>query len=212
MATEGSIDQRLVKALAHPLRLRILAALNRTVSSPSELAEELSEPLGNVSYHVRILADLNCIELVRTTPRRGAVEHHYRATVRPWFKAKDWGELPQSVRRSISGEALDLIFRETTEAAVDGSLDSIDSRHISRTQLVLDDQGWDDLTALLADLLEQALEIESRAADRLATGNGDQSITSRLVVMHYPAPEDGRATRGRKGRRTKQRRSAQAAR
>jgi hypothetical protein len=36
-----------------------------------------------VSYHVRILARLGLIELVRTTPRRGAVEHHYRSLPRP---------------------------------------------------------------------------------------------------------------------------------
>jgi predicted transcriptional regulator len=52
-------------------------------ASPKELAGQLGEKLGNVSYHVRILARLGLIELVRETPRRGAVEHHYRATPRP---------------------------------------------------------------------------------------------------------------------------------
>jgi hypothetical protein len=182
------------------------------VASPSELAGELGEPLGNVSYHVRTLAELKCIELVRTTPRRGAVEHHYRATVRPWFKAKDWGELPASVRRSISGETLDLIFRETTEAATSGSFDSIDSRHVSRTQLALDEQGWDELTQLLAELLERALEIESDAAERAAQDNGEQSIASRLVLMHYPAPGDAGDSDGNVGRAKQPRRSAKAAR
>ncbi len=32
---------------------------------------------------MRILARLGLIELVRETPRRGAVEHHYRAVPRP---------------------------------------------------------------------------------------------------------------------------------
>lgn len=52
-------------------------------ASPKELAFELGEKLGNVSYHVRILARLGLIELVRETPRRGAVEHHYRSVPRP---------------------------------------------------------------------------------------------------------------------------------
>jgi hypothetical protein len=47
------------------------------VASPSELPDALGEPLGNVSYHVRILRELDCIELVRTEPRRGALEHFY---------------------------------------------------------------------------------------------------------------------------------------
>ena len=52
-------------------------------ASPKELATSLGEKLGNVSYHVRILARLGLIELIRETPRRGAVEHHYRSVPRP---------------------------------------------------------------------------------------------------------------------------------
>ena len=64
-------DPRLVKALAHPLRIRILAILEDRVASPSEIAEQLDAPLGNVSYHVRQLAELGLISLVRETPVGG---------------------------------------------------------------------------------------------------------------------------------------------
>ena len=73
----------MAKALAHPLRVQLLTALNEGVASPNELAKRLNEPLTNVSYHVRMLHDLGCIELVETEPRRGALEHYYRAIVRP---------------------------------------------------------------------------------------------------------------------------------
>ena len=63
-------DPRLVKALAHPLRVRILGVLQDRVASPSDLAEELNAPLGNVSYHVRILAQLGLLKLVKKRPRR----------------------------------------------------------------------------------------------------------------------------------------------
>lgn len=76
-------DQGLITALSHPLRASILTELDGGEASPKELAQTLDEKLGNVSYHVRILARLGLIELVRTTPRRGAVEHHYRAVPRP---------------------------------------------------------------------------------------------------------------------------------
>lgn len=76
-------DQGIITALGHPLRARILARLDMGEASPKEIAGELGEKLGNVSYHVRILARLGLIELVRETPRRGAVEHHYRSVPRP---------------------------------------------------------------------------------------------------------------------------------
>ena len=76
-------DQGIITALGHPLRARILSVLDAEEASPKELATRLGEKLGNVSYHVRILVRLGLIELVRETPRRGAVEHHYRSAPRP---------------------------------------------------------------------------------------------------------------------------------
>src|SRR4029453_10393299 len=66
---EPAIDQRIMKALSHPLRVRMLTLLNQKVASPSELGDELDEPLGNVSYHMRFLADLQMVKLARTAPR-----------------------------------------------------------------------------------------------------------------------------------------------
>ena len=76
-------EARIAKALAHPLRARILQRLGERVASPGDLAVELGAPLGVVSYHVRMLRDYDCVELVRTEPRRGALQHFYRATARP---------------------------------------------------------------------------------------------------------------------------------
>jgi DNA-binding transcriptional ArsR family regulator len=76
-------DPRLVRALSHELRVRILGALDGRVANPSQLAESLDAPLGNVAYHVRTLASLGMIRLVKTTPRRGSVEHYYEVAPAP---------------------------------------------------------------------------------------------------------------------------------
>src|SRR3954451_17343796 len=73
----GSSEARIAKALAHPLRARILQRLGERVASPGELAVELGASVGVVSYHVRMLRDYDCVELVRTEPRRGALQHFY---------------------------------------------------------------------------------------------------------------------------------------
>lgn len=72
-------DPRLVKALAHPLRVQIMQTLAERIASPSELAEEIGVPLPNLSYHIRQLVSLDLITLVKTRPRRGAIEHYYKA-------------------------------------------------------------------------------------------------------------------------------------
>src|ERR1700755_2252653 len=105
-ADAGDLDERLLKAISHPLRHRLLGLLDDRVASPNELAHELALPLGRVSYHIRLLAELGAIELVRTEPRRGALEHYYRAVTRPWFSGEDWSRLPRSARCGIVGQSL----------------------------------------------------------------------------------------------------------
>src|SRR6201999_1473642 len=91
-------EARIAKALAHPLRARILQRLGERVSSPGDLADELGAPLGVVSYHVRMLRDYHCVELVRTEPVRGALQHFYKATARPNLKESTWRTLPSQLR------------------------------------------------------------------------------------------------------------------
>jgi DNA-binding transcriptional ArsR family regulator len=81
------IDQRLVRAVAHPLRVEILETLvEGGEMSPSQIAKQLGCQIGNVSYHVNVLKDCGVIELVGTRQRRGALEHFFRpVTTAPSF-------------------------------------------------------------------------------------------------------------------------------
>src|SRR3954453_8483231 len=99
-------EARISKEIAHPLRARILQRLGERVASPGDLAIELGAPLGVVSYHVRMLREYECVELMRTEPRRGALQHFYRATARPRLDADQWGALPAGLRRELAGETI----------------------------------------------------------------------------------------------------------
>src|SRR4051812_15076615 len=70
-------DPRYVKALAHPLRIRILALLADRSASPVQLSSQLDATLGTVAYHVRTLHSLGLVELVDTRQRRGAAGDHH---------------------------------------------------------------------------------------------------------------------------------------
>ena len=181
------ITQQLAKALAHPLRVRILTSLHKGVSSPNQLSQELGEPLGNVSYHVKTLLEYDCVELVKTEPRRGAVEHFYRATERAFFSAGDWEKIPASARKGISGSILETVGQDATEALTAGAIDARSDSHVSRTPLVLDDKGWSDVTELLADTLNKAIEIQEESATRLSDEKSD-SINTKLAILHFESP------------------------
>jgi DNA-binding transcriptional ArsR family regulator len=69
-----------VAALNHPLRRNILRILNETeIASATEISRRMELRLGNVAYHVKVLADLQVLELVRRRKVRGAFEKFYRS-------------------------------------------------------------------------------------------------------------------------------------
>src|SRR3954466_11840430 len=116
-------EARIAKALAHPLRARILQRLGDRVASPGDLAVELGAPLGVVFYHVRMLRDYECVELVRTEPRRGALQHFYKATARPNLDENQWRTLPSGLRRELTGETIQDLVNDFAAAADTGQLE-----------------------------------------------------------------------------------------
>jgi DNA-binding transcriptional ArsR family regulator len=124
----SSRDERLYKALSHPLRFQILAKLNESPSSPSDLAAELGEKVGNVAYHVRTLLDLDTVELVKTEQVRGTLEHFYRATARPSVDGDHWTRLPVSIRRQFADSTLAGLWEHAVEADRSGAFDGPDAQ------------------------------------------------------------------------------------
>jgi DNA-binding transcriptional ArsR family regulator len=75
-------NHALLNALKHPLRRQILRTMSSgETASPRELAERLEQPLGNLSYHVRVLAKYGALELVGEKQVRGTMQHFYRPAI-----------------------------------------------------------------------------------------------------------------------------------
>ena len=84
VADGAGISGKRLSALAHPIRLHILSVAESEDISASEVAVALSEPLGVVAYHFRVLHTAGLIELVGTERRRGSIQSFYRATTSGW--------------------------------------------------------------------------------------------------------------------------------
>jgi DNA-binding transcriptional ArsR family regulator len=179
-AAAETSEARIAKALAHPLRARILQRLGERVASPGELAVELGAPLGVVSYHVRMLREYDCVELVRTEPRRGALQHYYKATARAVLDADQRRGLPAALRSELSGETLQGLIDDLAAAADAGALADPETL-VSRTPLELDERGWRKLNRLLARTQEQALAIAEESASRGAEGR----FAAELGLLHF---------------------------
>jgi DNA-binding transcriptional ArsR family regulator len=180
-----AVDPRIVKALSHPLRPRLLQILSERVASPKEMADELGVSLGVVSYHTAILHRHECIELVSTAQRRGATEHYYRAIVHPFLSDEQWRSLPPSLRREVAGQTLRDIFTEASTATIAGGFDR-EGAHVDRLVLDLDDAGWRELSALLTRTMDEAIAIRDASRNRRDRADDDgERQPSRLAILHF---------------------------
>jgi hypothetical protein len=184
---KDGVEQIVAKAFAHPLRVQILIILNERVASPNLLSQELDQSLNLVAYHVRVLEKYDCIELVDTKQRRGATEHFYRATRRQFLSDREWARMPESLRPGLSGAMLKAAFDDIDEAVNKNTFDELEDRHLSRTPMVVDEQGWDETATLLSDTLDSLLAIQAKASERIA--NGDETgMLSKVVMLHFKSP------------------------
>src|SRR4051812_20383039 len=138
-------DPRYVKAMSHPLRVRILALLDERTASPVELAGWLGATLGTTAYHVRTLERIGLIELVRETRVRGAVEHHYRAKPRPTVSDDAWAAAPPIAKQAAVSASLQTIDAYARAAGAAGGFDHGKS-HPTPTPPRPAAPGWGELS------------------------------------------------------------------
>jgi DNA-binding transcriptional ArsR family regulator len=183
----GAVDQRLVRALGHPVRVQALIILNERIASPNEISKELDQSVGHVSYHIKVLKECECIELVDTAPRRGAMEHYYRATDRAFLDASEWAALPSSIRPGLSASLLQTVVNDASSALTSGTFDKRIDRHLSWTPMIVDEQGWEELRNRLEAALEDVFEIQASSAERLTKADAP-GIPVTVAMMGFEAP------------------------
>ena len=202
-------DPRYVKAMSHPLRVRILAILQERTASPVELAQVLEGTLGTVSYHVRTLHQLGLIELVDETRVRGAVEHHYKARARPKVSDEAWEQAPPIAKQAAVGSSLQMIDDYARASAAAGGFDHADAALI-RLSMTLDAKGWQQLAKACKRLLRAGPAHRGRRerAPRARRPTREEPIDVGLVMMMFEAIAlgeaiDGADRRHRRGSRTR---------
>jgi DNA-binding transcriptional ArsR family regulator len=186
-----AVSERLAMAVGHPIRIDALRILNERMASPSELAKELGKGVSQVSYHIKELRRYKCIELVKTEPRRGAVEHYYRATAPAMVDDKEWAKLPESTRQDISATVLQTVIGAAAGSLQAGRFDQRSDRHLSWMPMLLDEQGWQELTSMLAGALEAAERIKAASAERLSAAE-EPGFSTMVAMMGFETAREQR--------------------
>jgi DNA-binding transcriptional ArsR family regulator len=184
--------EKLVKGLSHPVRMECLTILASRIASPRQLSEMLNHDLSNVSYHVRVLEELGLIELVGEESVRGAVAHFYRAVERPLASGAEWDELPQDVQNALVAHCWDVLLQDVTTAVEQGTFDNRSDRHLTRTSLLLDSQGFARISNLMDELLDAVFSEQAASAERM-NKSGERPIHAVAGTALFTMPEPGAA-------------------
>src|SRR4051812_12193382 len=136
-----------VRALAHPLRLRIIRLLYDADRSNKELAQRLHEDPATVLYHVRTLEKTGFLKPAGTRPgARGSVEKLYRSTGKSWKIDVDDG-LPGATR--VTTAVIDAFLAEVRDAGPDANVET------TRLALVISPERREALKRRIGDVLDE---------------------------------------------------------
>ena len=170
-------DAAYLRALAHPLRLRILALLDERPSTPGRLAIALGTKVNVVAYHVKRLYELGLAELVEVRRGRGGLEHVYAARRHATFSDRAWEQLEPGERSRVLLAVLRQLWEYVTRAAVADGFHRRDA-HVSRTPLRVDEPGWKALAKAAKDWLRAVDAIERGVAER-----GSEDVFDAAIVL-----------------------------
>ena len=182
----GEPLDRVLRALNHPIRRRILRALVDGTGSATTISQKTGMELSLVSYHLsQVLAkECDIVELVDTVPKRGALEKFYRLKFHGLSEADPGENGRQSAARQMSFEeclilavsAMDAdVFADLAGSSWDWSLAEVDA------------EAWKEIRAA-SEEFEARLREAAEASQRRAAA-GTRSVV--VGVAAFPAVSPG---------------------
>ena len=167
-----AVGKQQLRALSHPLRLRILARLTSRPMSSAEIARELGLSHAAVSFHVRKLVAAGYLELAETRVVRGGKERRYRQ--RRAGRAEWRQEDPRLVVRAVAEE----VARRAEDSTPDGW------RLFSDAELWVDPAVWDDAVRRISAVIT---ELDDAARPPREPGSVHVSATAMLFAIDEQA-------------------------
>ncbi len=184
----SDLDQ--VKALANPLRMRILETL--AASDPmttKQVAQKLGEKPTRLYHHVDLLEKAGLIRLTHTRQNRGATEKYYEAIARS-FRAG--AELFSDESPAEQEHALRPMIHTVFDSTTSELLRLIDSPHaddlmedeglLTYIEMHLTQEQVDEVQQKLKNVLEYLQGLDDPETD----AEKEKLRKYRLTLAHYP--------------------------
>jgi len=147
------------KALAHPLRQRILRLCGVAEMTNKQLADRLDRDPGTVLYHVRQLAEAGLLEQAPVRAgESGALEKPYRSTGQTW-----WLDGPLNDADAVTRFGPIQTFQEELREAGPESV-----QYFERFLLHLSPEEAEELDRRILEVLDEYVETDHLRPDRPA--------------------------------------------
>lgn len=195
-AQVAGLDDQLALVIANEITVKTLIYLVEQAGSPKDIAVHLGLDTPKVSHHVRKLEGLNLVELIEEREVGGAIQHIYRAVVRPIVSDAEWGKLGVEERQRYSVWIVQMILADAAASFAANIFDADPRRHLSRMPLVVDEEGLGEVAAIQNRALGEYFDVESISTNRRAsTGAPGIHILAAMMCFQMPGPSSGLSRR-----------------
>jgi predicted ArsR family transcriptional regulator len=148
------------KALRDPTRAWVLAQLNDAPAAAVDLAERSGIRRNLISYHIKMLVQYECAELMDTIPVRGSEKKIFRGTVPVLVMPEEWAKMDRGSRNGWSIKILSETFERAQKALACGTFDKRLDRIAANYKPRLDEEGWAEAFGILAEVHEKFERLE----------------------------------------------------
>jgi predicted ArsR family transcriptional regulator len=185
------VSSVLATAVSHPTRLHALVFLSeRPAGTAREIAEHIGLPTNNVSHHIKVLMDLGCVEIASIDQAHGGrvAQHLYRATQKAYLDEEAWDQLKSSEKLSFVATLMRLISEDFVQATLHGTLYDPDNNHLSRSPMNVDDEGWEEVIAILDEAVEELFKVQEEVASRGAAKE-TKTFPIKVEILQFRSPD-----------------------
>lgn len=189
---EASLNERLTRVISHEITVKALILIADDVKSPKEVGEILNVSTSKASHHIKKLERLSLAELVYEKEVGGAIQHFYRAVIRPIASDEQWEKLSLEERQLYSIWIVHLILADAATSFDAELFDAYSNRHLSRSPLLVDEEGVAEVAAIQNKAMYDSFEVVAKStARRLKSGEKGINLISAMMCFALPEPSEG---------------------
>jgi DNA-binding transcriptional ArsR family regulator len=173
----------LLKALANPVRARVLIVLSDRSASAAEIAEIIGQPIGKVRYHLRSLAQSGMIGWEEAEDRRGVREYFWAVRTQQVVEDEQYPEMTVEQIRRLNSFVLRLMFKDASAALREDAVATRTDHALVRFRPQVDERGWNELVKVYRSAIAGIEAVSERASRRLAEAGEDPIHASASMLL-----------------------------